>query len=317
METTAPDEPCPCQSGLFYRECHQAVREAPPAATLDVGRRDYADRWRGNAEFYEAQGLYRKLAEHLFSFSTATKGIDIGCGRGEGLAAMVEASGAKAHLFVGLDENPECLKAAAGRLGVNAPAERLRRIDLGDRRYDLDFISGKLPTPGCIMLAQTDLLRSDPELDRLILAASPYDAVTQWFGGIHSAREHDQIWMDMKISSDRVHRMATDLAALEYAANAVRDGGVFHVVTRLAGDDAARLLDVAKDEMTPLAAHGPVRLEVLALIPYEEPASGFRIGVGAPGSANDAEGKFAASAIFRVDRAALGSDLALRSKAWT
>ena len=108
----------------------------------------------------------------------------------------------------------------------------------------------------------------------------------------------------MKISSDRVHRMATGLAALEYAANAVRDGGVFHLVTRLAGDDPARLLDVAKEEMTPLAPHGPVRLEDLALIPYEEPVSGPRIGVGEPGSSSDADDKFAAPAIFRVDRLA-------------
>lgn len=300
MDIIAPDEPCPCQSGLLYGECHQAVREAPPEAALDVGRQDYAERWRGNAEFYEAQGLYSRLSKHLSSFGAATKVIDVGCGRGEGVAAMLEAAGARAHLFVGLDENPECLKAAARRLGVSAPAVRLRRIDLGDRRHDIEIVAGKLPAPGRVVLAQTDLLRPDPELDQLLLAASPYDAVTQWFSGIHSAREHDRIWKDMDISSDRVHRMATDFAALEYAANVVRDGGVFHVVTRVAGDDPSGLLDAARDEMLALAAHGPVQLEDLILIPYEEPVTGPRIGLGAPGVSN--EPKFAASAIFRVDR---------------
>ena len=104
----------------------------------------------------------------------------------------------------------------------------------------------------------------------------------------------------MDISSDRVHRMATDLAVLEYATNVVRDGGVFHVVTRVAGDDPSRLLVVAKEEMLALAAHGPALLEDLILIPYEEPVIGRRIGVGASGASN--ERKFAASAIFRMDR---------------
>jgi len=302
MPTTAPDEPCPCESGLPYRDCHQAVREASPEDMLDVGRRDYAERWGTNAGFYEWQGLYRKLADHLSSFVRASKVIDIGCGRGEGLAALLEAAGASAHLFVGLDENPDCLAAAARRLGVGAPGTRLRRVGLGEREYDLEFVSGRLPAPGRIVLAQTDLLRSDPELDELLLAAGPYDAVTQWFSGMHSAREHDRISKDMQIGSDRVHRMATDLAALEYAANAVRDGGIFHVVTRVAGDDVRLLREDTEQEMGALASHGPVQLEELVLLPYTEPPAGPRIGVGAPGSSYAATNKFAASAIFRLDR---------------
>lgn len=53
-----------------------------------VGRRDYANRWRTNAEAYDAQGLYRKLAEHLSSFVRAAKVIDVGCGRGQGRAVL-------------------------------------------------------------------------------------------------------------------------------------------------------------------------------------------------------------------------------------
>ncbi|WP_035703318.1 SAM-dependent methyltransferase [Bradyrhizobium genomosp. I (2014)] len=302
MPTTDPDGFCPCESGLLYRDCHQAVREASPEDVLDVGRRVYADRWGTNAGFYEKQGLYRKLADHLFSFTRATKVIDIGCGRGEGLAALVEAAGAGAHLFVGLDENPDCLAAAARRLGVGTPDTRLRRVGLDQREYDLEFVPGRLPAPGRIVLAQTDLLRQDPELDELLLVARPYDAVTQWFSGMHSAREHDRIMKDMQIGSDRVHRMATDLAALEYAANAVRDGGIFHVVTRVAGDDVRLLREDTAEEVGALASHGPITLEELVLLPYTEPPLGPRIGVGAPGSSYAAKSKFAASAIFRLDQ---------------
>lgn len=300
MTSTDSDQPCSCQSGLRYGDCHQEIREAPASRVLDLGRRKYAERWRANAEAYERQGLYRALAEHLSSFALPSKVIDVGCGRGEGIAALREAADGSCTLVVGLDENPDCLKAAAERLGTGNPRTRLKRIGRGGRNYNLEIMPRRLPKLLPVTLAQTDLLRPDLELDELIGAAGPYDAVTQWFTGIHPAREYDEITKQYKIDSDRTHRMATDLAALEYAANCVRDGGVLHVVTRVAGDDRTLLQENTEQEMLALARHGPVRLAEIVLLPYDEPTSDRRIGVGSPGTMADMAQKYAASTIFRV-----------------
>jgi SAM-dependent methyltransferase len=298
MTNTDADQPCSCQSGLRYGDCHQEILEAPPSQVLDLGRRKYADRWRANAEAYERQGLYRTLAEHLSSFALPSKVIDVGCGRGEGIVALREAADTSGSLVVGLDENPDCLKAAAERLAN--PRTRLKRIGRGGRHYNLEIIPRRLPKLLPVTLAQTDLLRPDLELDGLIAAAGPYDAVTQWFTGIHPVREYDEITKQHEIDSDRTHRMATDLAALEYAANCVRNGGVLHVVTRVAGDDRTLLQENTEQEMLALARHGPVRLEEIVLLPYDEPTSDRRIGVGSPGTMVDMSQTYAASTIFRI-----------------
>jgi SAM-dependent methyltransferase len=297
-----PDDPCPCTSGLRYGDCHQQINEAPPSQTLDVGRRLYAERWRGNAEVYEAQGLYHRLAQHLSSFGRLARVIDIGCGRGEGLVALQGVTDATGMLLVGLDENPDCLKAAAERLGISSPRKRLKRIGRGGRKYDLEVVPRRLPRLAPIVLAQTDFLRPDPELDSLIAEAAPYDAVTLWFTGIHPAREHDEVIKSLEITSDPMHRMATDLAALEYAARFVRSGGCFHVVTRFAGTERAELQAEAETDMQALGEHGPVQLAELVLLPYDEPVSSTRIGVGASALLRGSAETFAASAIFRITR---------------
>jgi SAM-dependent methyltransferase len=266
---------------------------------LDVGRRQYAERWSGNAAAYEAQGLYLRLAEHLASFGKFSRIIDIGCGLGEGLVALRQITGETASLLIGLDENPDCLEAATQRLRIDCPRNRLRRVSRFGRKYDLKFVAGRLPQLAPIVLVQTDLRRPDPELDALVGTASPYDAVTIWFTGIHPAREHDQIVNSLEITSDRVHRMATDLAALEYACAFVRPGGYLHVVSRFAGNQPTSLQAIAEAEMQALAEHGSVELVEVLLVPYQEPVSNLRIGVAAADLSGDAE-TFAGSAIFRI-----------------
>ncbi|WP_457662530.1 SEC-C metal-binding domain-containing protein [Sinorhizobium medicae] len=83
-----PNDPCPCNSGLLYGECHQPVVEASDEDLLAVGHREYARRWEGNTTFYEEQGLYQSLAEHLAGAGQIERIVDVGCGRGQGIAAL-------------------------------------------------------------------------------------------------------------------------------------------------------------------------------------------------------------------------------------
>lgn len=300
ISNVRPDDPCPCSSGLRYAECHQEIDEAAPDRVLDVARRQYARRWKGNASYYEAQGVYRQLAAHLLSNEKVTRAVDIGCGRGEGLVALRDVMTWPGSRLVGIDENPDCLAAAAERLEIDKPAERLGRVGGVGREYDLKVVGGRLPPIAPIMVVQSDLLRPDPELDALIAAEGSYDAVTLWFTGIHAAREHDTEIKRQDLRGDRTLRMATDLAALEYAEAVVRPGGLFHVAIRGGTNDLPAFRVEVEGEMQALSEHGPVSLTDVSMWPYEEPTSGERIGVGAVDVSIQKAQTFVVSAIFRV-----------------
>jgi hypothetical protein len=207
---------------------------------------------------------------------------------------------ASAQLLVGLDENPDCLKAAAQRMGIADPPRRLKRIGGKRREHDLEIVAGKLSPLTPVFLAQTDLLRQDPELDKLLATAAPYDAVTLWFTGVHPARQFDQHVKALKITSDSLHRMMMDIATLELAGAMVRPGGCLHVVTRGVSNHAPSLQSQMEEDMQVLAKHGPADLVELRLIPYQEPDSSARIGLAGEGfSAVDGD-TLACSAIFRI-----------------
>ncbi|ASP54327.1 hypothetical protein CDO31_22995 (plasmid) [Sinorhizobium meliloti] len=288
-----PNDPCPCNSGLLYGECHQPVVEASDEDLLAVGHREYARRWEGNTTFYEEQGLYQSLAEHLASFGQFERIVDVGCGRGQGIAALRALSNGS-HFFVGIDENPACLTAAAERLDAAAPLLRLKEKHLGPRAYELEPIPGRLPLSAPLVLVHADILRQDPEFEDWIVSLAPFDAVTMWFTGAHGARQFDALMNELDIRSDRVHRMAIDLAALDLAGGVLPPSGLLQIVQRGYTNHLPTLTAETKDEMEALSTHGPFSLVDLKAFPYREPTTGPRIGVGGPGT-----GGFAFSAIFR------------------
>ncbi len=277
-----PAAPCPCSSGLSYGECHKPIIEAGDAELLDVSHREYARRWEGNASVYEAQGLYGRLSAHVLKFGPARRMIDIGCGRGQGLVELWKLTG-ESGLLVGIDENPNCLEAAARLLGVASPAARLVRAPAHGRNYDVQLVAGMLPPVATVVLVQADMLRPDPEFEDWILALAPVDAVTMWFSGVHPARQYDKIMRDLDIGSDGKHRMANDMAAMDLAGGVLPIGGLLQIVGRGTTNHEPRLVDETTDTMRALAQHGPFDVVDVELHRYQEPSTGPRIAVGAAG----------------------------------
>ncbi|WP_261330390.1 class I SAM-dependent methyltransferase [Rhizobium leguminosarum] len=267
--------------------------EASDADLLTVGHREYARRWEGNTTYYEEQGLYGSLAEHLACFGPIERVVDVGCGRGQGIAALRALSNGS-YFFVGIDENPACLNAAAERLVAPMPLVRLKEKLLGPRQYQLEPISGGLPVSTPIALIHADILRPDPEFEDWIISRAPFDAVTMWFTGAHGARQFDALMNELDIMSDRVHRMAIDLAAIDLAGGVLPAGRHLQIVQRGYTNHLPTLMAETKEEMEALSSHGPFSLADLKAFPYREPTTGPRIGVGGPGT-----GGFALSAIFR------------------
>ena len=257
------------------------IVEADDQELLDVGHREYARRWEGNATAYEAQGLYGRLVDHLAEHGQLRRIVDVGCGRGQGLAALRERFGDVAGLIIGIDENPDCLAAAAAHLQVSPPEIRLRRVPGLGRVYEVRPVSGPMPKLDPVVLVQADILRPDPQFEDWIAEMEPIDAVTLWFTGVHAAREFDALINELRVNDDGLHRMTNDLAALHLAEATLRPGGLYQVVGRGMTNYEPWLRDETEKNMNELAKRGSFEVISVELFRYTEPTSGPRIGVGA------------------------------------
>lgn len=300
MAKTAPDDPCPCGSGFSYADCHLAINEAPPDQVLNVALKQYADRWSVNAKFYDSQGIYATLAKHLSYHITPSRILDIGCGRGQGLKALIDQFGLENLEIVAVDENPECLAATANLLSIPAPNIRIKKLDVGNNKYDIAFTPGLITSSQKVTLINTDISRPDDELDKIVTQNGKIDAVTIWFSGTHGARHLDIENERQQLNSSTAIRMATEIAAAEVAVHFGRKGGVLHVVNRAVERSESICHSIVKVGMEELARFSNISLRNLTLYPYSEPASQGRVSVGRAGEDTSGMKHFVTSAIFQI-----------------
>jgi len=299
---------CPCGSGLSYRFCHQSVSEAAPHDYVEVARRQYAEAWAGNAAHYAAQGLYiwlaRSLADHLpgGKWTGQINVLDIGCGRGDGLAALRNMVGGRLGRLIGIDENPACLIAAADQIGLcgSDVGTRMRHHMLGHRAHHLDYDVGHLPRRARRALVHSDLLRPHRQLASA-LGTRTFDAITLWFTGTHKAREHDVLVKACGLHSDELYGIALECAAFGFAATHLRPGGLFQIASRGAHADLARIGAAFRAKLLAMAEVVPLSLIDLRLRRYSEPDQGRYLAVNSPNFDVCPLTTGVVSAIFRRD----------------
>jgi SAM-dependent methyltransferase len=302
MPAYKPDDPCGCNSGRLYRDCHGLIFGPPPLKGVVVGQAIYAEDWAVNAAHYQAQGLYQTLAAELAAASEVHRVLDVGCGLGQGLQAVADAVGGPDRLIIGVDENPNCLAAAAERLQLPAEAVASPRLKL--EKLLKDRIGSKpsaapLTVSGEIVLIQSDMMLPDAALEAWLDQVGPLDAVTLWFSGVHKGRVLTKVAHDIGATSDLDLREALEDQVVELAAKRVRPGGVLQIVQRGAGDMEGERQKWAAIVAGIAADHGFDVVSVSGL-PYEEPPVGAGMTLSAMHFDSTRLQRFALSTVLRL-----------------
>lgn len=217
------------------------------------------------------------LAEHVAQAGELRVVLDVGCGQGQGVAALRAALPVTSHV-IGVDENPDCLEAAASLLKVHGPRSNIRRGRdeiLESGRY-VSTYHGPVETGSHgVTLVQSDVIVQDPELERVLDGVGPLDAVTLWFSGIHKARSATELVRRFEIKSDADHRTLVEDRVLAIACERVRPGGVIHLVTRAGALDIEQVANDMGLDYADWLNGTPFRIETVGSIAYTEPTGGI------------------------------------------
>lgn len=244
---------------------------------LAIARTIYAKEWTSNASVYQAQGLYDMLAEQVAQAGELRAVLDVGCGLGQGIAALRKALPGAPHL-IGVDENPDCLEAAASLLKVDGPLSNIRRVRdavLESGRYVSTYDGPLQMGSDCVTFVQSDVIVRDPELECVLDDVGPLCAVTLWFSGIHKARSATELIWQFEIKNDADHRTLVEDRVLAIACERVRPGGVLQLVTRAGALDIDQVANDVGLDYADWLRGTPFRIETVRSIAYTEPTSGI------------------------------------------
>lgn len=269
MNNPNPDEPCWCGSGYPYQRCHMRI-DAYPANKRVLGARTlYSEMWMRNAESIETQKGYEWMTG-LLTPANPKRILDIGCGTGNGIAAL-SAQFPDAKL-ISVDENPVVISAAKERLvalgaTVNV-VNRLSDAQTGPRSHSLTHEQGKLKLTDGIDLIESDIL-TDSELDRFLSNEMPFDAITVWLIGSHLLRYHECDSHRGEINSPMEYRLHVQGVACGLASLLLKPGGVLHIVDRgrVPQSDEERQLVLANPKMLTSLTQGVMRYAVPSYFP--------------------------------------------------
>jgi SAM-dependent methyltransferase len=270
-----PNEPCPCGTGVRYADCHKPIHDAPKGKAIAVGQERYAHDWATNAEAYRSQGLYSALAKELVALGDVHRVLDVGCGLGHGIEALQTEIASQDRTLVGIDENPECLVAAAKRLGLSVDASMLRRL-VNKRQlsgaYETTIKPQPLSRSGDTLLVNADLMLPDVLFAEWLNDIGYFYAITFWFPGVHKARSETKIWKRLQITDDTDHRETLQDNVLKLALRHLRPGGLVHIATRIAGPDLQALCEHSNHIFATALEGWPLEVTSCTVVPYLEPS---------------------------------------------
>jgi SAM-dependent methyltransferase len=192
------------------------------------------ERWQVSARNFDLQKAYDWMAS-LLAPSQPNRILDIGCGSGEGLAAVHRRF--PNSRILSCDENLDALSAAQERLkNIGAHVSVIPRISvvaINDRSHELKFQPGKLKMGHGITLIESDILIDD-DLLSFLAVQKEFDAITIWLIGSHRLRYDECTNLaSFNIQSPESYRHAVQWTAFAMAGRVLRRGGIIQTVDRI------------------------------------------------------------------------------------
>jgi SAM-dependent methyltransferase len=262
---------------LKYKYCHLDIDSASRDTRLNSARRVYLRNWSQNAANLDRQGAYDWMAGRLAPYSPK-RILDVGSGDGRGIEALWRRF--QCNFLISIDENRECLSAAASRLkNVGACPEIVHRLDVemrSDKHYFLETQTGKLPLNTGIFLVESDLL-VDPELESYLAKVPPFDAVTVWLVGTHLMRQHCLNLAPLEIRASGEYRLRVQNKVYELADKVLKPGGVLQVVDRGEEPSSESVQRSTLEGHREQASVTSLEVGHLDFMPYSEVEAGRRV----------------------------------------
>lgn len=233
--TIGRNDPCRCGSGIKYKHCHYEVDSSPPEGRVRAARRVYDSNWQKNAAHYASQGCYKWMALQLKPFAPK-RILDIGCGDGSGLLAILTELPFENFTIISIEENSECINTTQKNLYSKGYAStiihRMEAQSMQNRQHILTTETGKLEEHPGVTLIEGDILVEDDELVSFLLDLPKFDAVMVWLIGTHFLRNECVNIAPLKIQSSGEYRLSVQNIVYELADKVLRSGGVLQIVDR-------------------------------------------------------------------------------------
>lgn len=203
-----------------------------PVEFLTPEKAEYCYYWSSNAAHFQKQECYAWMANQLAPLQPR-RVLDIGCGTGEGLRALLNAF---SPTIISLEENAACIQTAEDALLASGfPVNSIFRLqyeEFSDGSHTLYFDQSRIRTRAKVTLLHSELLVEDPALLKFLTSEKPFDAVTIWLIGSYQLRSSCRNLSNLHISSSDEYRLRVQNRVYQLAARVLRPGGWLQVVDR-------------------------------------------------------------------------------------
>lgn len=172
------------------------------------------------------------MAEQL-NFLKPKRVLDVGCGTGEGLLALLAAY--SPHI-ISLEENAECIRHATDAIFTNGfpvePIFRLGYVEHRDGTHDMVHDQTPIAVSKQVSLIHSDLLADDPAVAGFLESQEKFDAITVWLMGTFMMRRTCRNIAPLAVKDGNDYRLRVQNRAYDLAHKVLRPGGVLHIVDR-------------------------------------------------------------------------------------
>lgn len=277
QNTIGRNDQCWCGSGKKYKHCHLELDTTPPENRVDVSLRKYSKDWSSSATNLSAQGCYDWAAKLLSQFNVK-RILDIGCGDGTGLVALLNNVDTNIEDLISIDENYACIELAKIKLEhVEKLPTIIRRMEVkqvAPNKYLSSVAVGNLTNLRGIAIIEADILVDDEDLLTYLLETEKFDAITVWFIGTHQLKHQCANIARLCIASPGEYRLRVQNKIYELADKILRPGGVLQIVDRGEVPETKELVDDFLNSHRDQASVTDIQVQSLDYLEYSEIKSG-------------------------------------------